>query len=49
MTFLLFKTADHHNKFDTTEVDIFFLGVFFVCAFLAYYIKRLIKKESEDV
>lgn len=45
MSFLI---ADHHNKLDTTELDLLFLGMFFVCAFVLYYIKKLMKKEEQD-
>jgi len=40
--------ADHHNILDTTELDIFSVTVIAVCAIVAFYVKRLIDKETEQ-
>lgn len=39
--------ADHHNRLDTTELDIFFLFLVVVCFSLGYYINRLLKNEEQ--
>jgi len=43
---MLSLIADHHNVLDTTELDIFFVAVFTICAIIAYYIKRLVDRED---
>ena len=45
---MLSLIADHHNVLDTTELDIFFVGMFIICAIIGFYIKRLINKETEQ-
>ena len=40
--------ADHHNKFDTTEIDIFFLFIVVSCVSVGYYVNKLIKEDRDD-
>jgi len=39
--------ADHHNVFDATKINLFFVGLIVVCSILGFYIKHLIEKENQ--
>lgn len=45
---MLSLIADHHNKLDTTELDIFFISIFSMCFVIAFYLKKLIKNEENN-
>ena len=40
--------ADHHNKLDTTELDVLFVFMVLSCIIVGYYVNKLIKKEQDD-
>lgn len=44
-----FILADHHNRFDFTQIDRLMIALFLTCFFLGYIIKKLIKKEDKNV
>lgn len=41
--------ADHHNVYDTTEIDIFFIALIITCVTVAYFINKLLKQEEQDI
>jgi len=43
---MLSLIADHHNRLDTTELDLFFVAMFTICAIIGLYIKQLQDRED---
>jgi hypothetical protein len=41
--------ADNHNKFNSTEIDLFFGSIVLSCIIVCFYLKLLLKKEDRDV
>jgi hypothetical protein len=40
--------ADHHNKLDTTQIDILFIFMVISCVSIGYFINKLIKESQDD-
>jgi hypothetical protein len=40
--------ADNHNKFDSTEIDLFFGFIVVSCTIVCFYLKLLLMKEDRD-
>lgn len=45
---MLSLIADHHNRFDFTQIDKLMFALFSICFFLGYIIKKLIDKENNN-